>query len=170
MPGSPGLLLSGHAVVISFLTVDRIAPCPPMSIWFQTFDLALLNARSTTTLDGTLGVVYSGFGADWLAATIPVDQRTHQPYGRLHGGASAALAESLGSLGANLCVDPARYHCVGQTLTVSHLSGIREGHVVGTARPIHRGRSSQVWQIDIRKPDGVPVSLASLTVAVLTVR
>jgi 1,4-dihydroxy-2-naphthoyl-CoA hydrolase len=141
-----------------------------MSIWFQAIDLAQLNVRSAPTLDGALGVVYSGFGADWLSATMPVDQRTHQPFGRLHGGASAALAESLGSVGANLCVNPARYRCVGQTLSVSHLSGLREGHVTGTARPIHLGESSQVWQIEIRKPDGVLVSLASLTLAVLTAR
>lgn len=141
-----------------------------MSIWFQAVDLAQLNARSGPTLDGVLGVVYSGCGVDWLSATMPVDQRTHQPFGRLHGGASAALAESLGSVGANLCVDPARYRCVGQTLSVSHLSGVREGLVTGTARAIHLGASSQVWQIEIRKPDGAWVSLASLTLAVLTAR
>ena len=141
-----------------------------MSIWFQPFDLSQLNERSVPTLDGALGVIYSAFGEDWLAATMPVDRRTHQPFGRLHGGASAALAESLGSVAANLCVDPARYHCVGQSLSASHISSVRDGLVTGTARPIHLGVSSHVWQIDIRKPGGALVCLVGLTLAVLTAR
>ena len=141
-----------------------------MSIWFQQVDLSQLNLRSAPTLDGILGVSYSAFGEDWLAATMPVDRRTHQPFGRLHGGASAALAESLGSVAANLCVDPARYHCVGQSLSASHISSVRDGLVTGTARPIHLGVSSHVWQIDIRKPGGALVCLVGLTLAVLTAR
>jgi 1,4-dihydroxy-2-naphthoyl-CoA hydrolase len=141
-----------------------------MSIWFQPFELSQLNERSALTLNEVLGMSYSGFGEDWIAATMPVDRRTHQPFGRLHGGASAALAESLGSVGANLCVDSARYHCVGQSLNANHVSSVREGLVTGTARPIHRGTSSQVWQIDIRKPDGALVCLATLTLAVLSLR
>jgi 1,4-dihydroxy-2-naphthoyl-CoA hydrolase len=141
-----------------------------MSIWFRPFALDQLNVRSAPTLDGALGITYSAFGDDWLAATMPVDRRTHQPFGRLHGGASAALAESLGSVGANLCVDPERHHCVGQSLSASHISGVGDGFVTGTARPIHLGTRSQVWQIDIRKPGGALVCLVSLTLAVLTAR
>jgi 1,4-dihydroxy-2-naphthoyl-CoA hydrolase len=138
-----------------------------MVIWFQAFDLAQLNRRRENTLDELLGITYSAFGEDWLAATMPVDRRTHQPLGLLHGGASAALAESLGSVAANLCIDPTRFYCVGQSLTASHVSSVTEGTVCGTARPKHLGKRSHVWHIEIRKPADVLVCLASLTVAVL---
>lgn len=141
-----------------------------MAIWFQTLELAQLNARIENSLDQLLGVTYSGFGDDWLAATMPVDRRTRQPFGLLHGGASAALAESLGSVGANLCVDPTRLRCVGQALNVNHLSSARSGLVTGTARPRHLGGRSQVWQIEIRGDADTLVCLATLTVAVLTAR
>jgi 1,4-dihydroxy-2-naphthoyl-CoA hydrolase len=101
---------------------------------------------------------------------MPVDRRTRQPFGLLHGGASAVLAESLGSFGANLCVDSTRFRCVGQSLTLSHVSSMTEGTVYGTARPKHAGGRSQVWQIEIRKADDALVCLATLTVAVLSVR
>ena len=141
-----------------------------MAIWFQALELAQLNARIANTLDELLGFTYSNFGDDWLEATMPVEQRTRQPFGLLHGGASAALAESLGSVGANLCVDPARFRCVGQALNVNHLSSARSGIVTGTARPRHIGGRSQVWQIEIRGEADTLVCLATLTVAVLTAR
>jgi uncharacterized protein (TIGR00369 family) len=141
-----------------------------MAVWFQAIDLAQLNARRENSLDALLDVTYSAFGDDWLAATMPVDHRTRQPFGLLHGGASAALAESLGSVGANLCVDPARFRCVGQALNVNHLSSARAGLVTGTARPRHIGGRSQVWQIETRGEGDTLVCLATLTVAVLTIR
>ena len=141
-----------------------------MAIWFQAFDVAQLNARRENSLDDLLGITSSASGDDWLAATMPVDQRTRQPYGLLHGGASAVLAESLGSFGANLCVDPTKFQCVGQSLTASHVSSVTEVIVCGTARPKHLGRRSQVWQIEIRKSDETLICLATLTVAVLSAR
>jgi 1,4-dihydroxy-2-naphthoyl-CoA hydrolase len=141
-----------------------------MAIWFQAVDLAQLNARIANSLDEVLGVSYSNFGEDWLEATMPVDKRTRQPFGLLHGGASAALAESLGSVGANLCIDPARFHCVGQSLNVNHLRSASSGLLTGTAHPRHIGGRSQVWQIDIRGEAGALICLATLTVAVLTAR
>jgi len=141
-----------------------------MAVWFQAIDLAQLNARRENSLDALLDVTYSAFGDDWLTATMPVDHRTRQPFGLLHGGASAALAESLGSVGANLCVDPARFRCVGQALNVNHLSSARAGLVTGTARPRHIGGRSQVWQIESRGESDMLVCLATLTVAVLTIR
>jgi 1,4-dihydroxy-2-naphthoyl-CoA hydrolase len=141
-----------------------------MAIWFQAIDLAQLNARRIGTLDELLGVSYVDHGDDWLAATMPVDQRTRQPMGLLHGGASAALAESLGSFAANLCVDPAKSYCVGQSLTANHVSSATAGVVHGTASPKHLGGRSQVWQIEIRKSGDVLVCVAILTIAVLAIR
>lgn len=141
-----------------------------MAIWFQDFELANLNALSADGLTQHLGIVFTDFGDDWLAATMPVDRRTHQPAGLLHGGASAALAESLGSVGANLCIDPARFGCVGQSLTVNHVSSARSGLITGTARPRHLGGRSQVWQIEMRGETDDLVCLATLTIAVLTAR
>jgi 1,4-dihydroxy-2-naphthoyl-CoA hydrolase len=141
-----------------------------MAIWFQDFELANLNALSADGLTQHLGIVFTDFGDDWLAATMPVDRRTHQPAGLLHGGASAALAETVGSVGAHLCVDPQRFRCVGQSLYANHIAGVQEGIVRGTASPVHRGGRSQVWRIEIRKPDEGLVCLATLTVAVLAVR
>jgi len=83
---------------------------------------------------------FSEIGPDYLRATMPVDARTWQPFGLLHGGASVVLAETLGSVGANCCVDPDRYYCVGQEINANHLRAVRSGRVTGTARPIHVGR------------------------------
>jgi len=141
-----------------------------MSLWFRSFELADLDRLGENTLVDLLGIRFTGFDEHSLTAAMPVEPRTRQPYGLLHGGASAALAETLGSVAAMLCVDPAQFRCVGQTLTASHVSSARDGEVIGTARSVHRGGRSQVWQIDIRKPDQSLVCLASLTVAVLAIR
>jgi 1,4-dihydroxy-2-naphthoyl-CoA hydrolase len=141
-----------------------------MAIWFQGFVLTQLNALSQNGLSEHLGMEFTDFGDDWLAATMPVDRRTHQPAGLLHGGASAALAETLGSVGAQLCVDPQRFRCVGQALYANHIASARDGLVRGTASPVHIGGRSQVWRIEIRKPDDGLVCLATLTVAVLAIR
>jgi 1,4-dihydroxy-2-naphthoyl-CoA hydrolase len=141
-----------------------------MAIWFQGFELADLNALSREGLTEHLGIVFTEFGDDWLVATMPVDRRTHQPAGLLHGGASAALAETVGSVGAHLCVDPQRFRCVGQVLYANHIAGARDGLVRATGTPVHLGGRSQVWRIEIRKPDQALVCLATLTVAVLAIR
>ncbi len=141
-----------------------------MAIWFQGIDLAQVNALGRDGLTDHLGIEFTEFGDDWLAATMPVDRRTHQPAGLLHGGASAALAETVGSVGAHLCVDPQRFRCVGQSLYANHIAGVREGIVRGTGSPVHLGGRSQVWRIEVRKPDATLVCLATLTVAVLALR
>jgi len=141
-----------------------------MALWFRSFELADLDRLGAGTLSGLLGIHFTAFDEHSLTATMPVEPRTHQPYGLLHGGASAALAETLGSVAAMLCVDPAKFRCVGQTLSASHVASAQDGEVIGTARAVHRGGRSHVWQIDIRKPDASLVCLASLTVAVLAVR
>jgi 1,4-dihydroxy-2-naphthoyl-CoA hydrolase len=106
-------------------------------------------------------------GADFVRAAMPVDERTRQPYGLLHGGASVVLAETLGSTAASLCVDPARFLVVGQEINANHLRSVRGGRVIGTARPVHVGGRSQVWGIEIVNEAGALVCISRLTVAVL---
>jgi 1,4-dihydroxy-2-naphthoyl-CoA hydrolase len=114
-----------------------------------------------------LGILFTEVGEDFIRGTMPVDERTHQPYGLLHGGASVALAETLGSMGAAMCVDRARHLCVGQELNANHLRSVRSGLVTGTARPRHVGSRSQVWSIDIVDGAGALVCVSRLTVAVV---
>ncbi len=125
-----------------------------------------LNALSRNTLMEPLGIVFTELGADYLRATMPVDARTHQPYGLLHGGASAALAETLGSTAAGLCVGEDE-GVVGIEINANHLRGAREGVVTGTARPLHVGRSTQVWEMKIENAAGDLVCISRLTLAVI---
>ena len=137
------------------------------SIWFRPHTLAELNANRGGTMVEHLGIEYTGMGPDFLEARMPVDARTRQPYGLLHGGASMALAETLGSYGAALTVDPSRQLVVGQEINANHLRPVRDGFVTGTARPVHLGGRSQVWSIDIRDERGRLVCISRLTLAVL---
>ena len=138
-----------------------------MSIWRSVLPLETLNAGRAHTLMGPLGIEFTEIGEDFVRATMPVDARTHQPYGLLHGGASVALAETLGSMGANMCVDSTRYLCVGQEINANHLKSVRSGRVTGTARPLHVGGRSQVWSIEIVDDSGALVCVSRLTVAVI---
>ena len=138
-----------------------------MSIWRSPLSLETLNAGGAGTLMGPLGIEFTEIGEDFVRGTMPVDARTHQPYGLLHGGASVALAETLGSMGANMCVDSTRYLCVGQEINANHLKSVRSGRVTGTARPLHVGARSQVWSIDIVNEAGALVCVSRLTVAVI---
>ena len=138
-----------------------------MSIWHHTPSLGELNALIGGTIMGPLGITFTEVGVDFIRAAMPVDARTHQPYGLLHGGASVALAETVGSTGANMCVDPARFLCVGQEINANHLRSVRSGRVIGTARPVHVGGRSQVWGIEIVNEAGALVCISRLTMAVL---
>lgn len=126
-----------------------------------------LNRLSRGTLIEHLGIVFTGAGEDWLQATMPVDERTRQPYGLLHGGASVVLAETLGSSAGNLCVDTASQVCVGLEINANHLRAARTGVVTGTARALHVGRTTQVWEIRIENEAGKPVCFSRLTLAVV---
>lgn len=128
-----------------------------------------LNRLSRDTLIDHLGIVFTGVGEDWLQATMPVDERTRQPYGLLHGGASVVLAETLGSSAGNLCVDTASQVCVGLEINANHLRAARSGVVTGTARALHVGRTTQVWEIRIENEAGKPVCISRLTLAVVPV-
>jgi uncharacterized protein (TIGR00369 family) len=136
-----------------------------VSIWRNPLSLETLNAGCPGTLLEPLGIVFTEIGPDFVRGTMPVDERTRQPYGLLHGGASVALAETLGSMGANMCVDGARYLCVGQEINANHLRPAKSGLVTGTARPVHVGSRSQVWSIEIVNEAGALVCISRLTVA-----
>ena len=128
--------------------------------------LEQLNQWSEGTLMQPLGIVFSEIGPDFLRGTMPVDGRTRQPYGLLHGGASVALAETLGSTAGGMCVG-ADEGVVGIEINANHLRGVREGTVTGTARPLHVGRSTQVWEIRIEDEAGRAVCVSRLTLAVI---
>ncbi|KLJ00784.1 hotdog fold thioesterase [Luteimonas sp. FCS-9] len=125
-----------------------------------------LNALSANTAIATLGIVFTEIGPDFLRATMPVDARTHQPYGLLHGGASALLAETIGSTAGGLAA-PQGCGVVGIEINANHLRGVRSGTVTGTARALHVGRSTQVWDIRIEDADGRLVCASRLTLAVI---
>ncbi|MFY8135053.1 MAG: hotdog fold thioesterase [Aquimonas sp.] len=126
-----------------------------------------MNAGSADTLVQHLGIEVLEVGEDFIRGRMPVDHRTHQPFGLLHGGASVALAETLGSMAASLCVDSATQMAVGLEINANHLRAVTAGWVIGTARPIHVGRSTQVWDIRIENETGQPVCISRLTMAVV---
>jgi 1,4-dihydroxy-2-naphthoyl-CoA hydrolase len=139
-----------------------------MSIWKQATGLEQLNAVGLETMVSSLGIEIVQVGEDFLRGTMPVDARTRQPFGLLHGGASVALAETLGSLAAWLCLDdPANQLAVGLEINANHVRGIRSGVVTGTARAEHLGRSTQVWSIRIEDEAGRLVCISRLTVSIV---
>ena len=133
--------------------------------WPEDVSLEHLNQRSRGTLMEALGIRFTELGDGVLRATMPVDARTHQPYGLLHGGASVALAETLGSSAGMLMAGGNAV--VGLEINANHLRAVRHGVVTGSARPLHLGRSTQVWQIEIADENGKPVCISRITLAVL---
>lgn len=140
---------------------------PHPSIFRRGLDLAALNALSKGTAIEALGIEFVDIGDDRLVATMPVDTRTLQPYGLLHGGASVLLAETLGSSAGNMCVAEGEV-CVGLEINANHVRAVREGRVTGTARALHIGRSTQVWEIRIEDARGRLACVSRLTLAVVS--
>jgi 1,4-dihydroxy-2-naphthoyl-CoA hydrolase len=138
-----------------------------MSIWKQTADLERINAWNAGSLVEHLGMRITEVGNDYVRGTMPVDARTRQPFGLLHGGASVALAESLGSLAGTMCIDATQEMAVGLDINANHMRAVTEGVVTGTARPLHLGRSTQVWEIRIEDERGKLVCISRLTLAVV---
>ncbi|WP_306331856.1 hotdog fold thioesterase [Vibrio injensis] len=136
-----------------------------MEIWKKPISLERLNATSKNTMMEHLNIIYTKITENSISATMPVCSYTHQPLGMLHGGASVVLAETLGSIAGNFAVDETRY-CVGLDINANHLRAMRQGEVIGTAKPIHLGISTQVWQIDITDEQGRLVCVSRLTLAV----
>lgn len=139
-----------------------------MPIWFDK-DLtpAQLQPLATNTMGGHLGIEFTEVGEDFIRGRMPVDHRTRQPYGLLHGGASVALAETLGSVGAAMVVNYHQYNAVGLEINANHVRGAREGFVTGTARPLHIGKTTQVWEIKITDERDKLVCVSRLTVAII---
>ena len=146
--------------------MNDTAPRPIRPLFRGDVTLADLNALSTDTAMIPLGIVFTELGPDYLRATMPVDARTKQPHGLLHGGASVLLAETLGSTAGGLCA-PDGKGVVGIEINANHLRGVREGLVTGTARPLHVGASTQVWDIRIEDEAGRLVCISRLTLAVV---
>ena len=138
-----------------------------MAIWHTEATLTDLAAWAQGTMVGHLGIEYLEIGDDFIRARMPVDHRTVQPARILHGGASVTLAETLGSVAAFLCVDPAQKRPVGLEINANHVRPVASGHVVGEAKPIHLGRSTHLWGIRITNEDGKLVCITRLTVALL---
>jgi 1,4-dihydroxy-2-naphthoyl-CoA hydrolase len=139
-----------------------------MSIWFEELSLEKVQARGKATMVEHIGIVITEIGNDYLKGIMAVDERTIQPMGILHGGASVALAETLGSLAANLVVDPGKKYCVGLDINANHIRSVVKGKTVaGIAKPVHLGSSTQVWSIEITNEKNKLVCISRLTMAVL---
>jgi 1,4-dihydroxy-2-naphthoyl-CoA hydrolase len=138
-----------------------------MSIWRSLRSIEELNGNRDGTLIANLGILFTEIGDDFVRGSMPVDTRTVQPYGLLHGGASVALAETLGSMGAAMCVDAAEYQVVGQEINANHVRAARSGLVIGTARAVHLGGRTHVWSIEIVNDAQKLVCISRITMAVI---
>lgn len=136
-------------------------------IWKQSItDISVLNALGKNTIGEVIGIVFTEIGDDFIKATMPVDHRTKQPFGLLHGGASCVLAETLGSVASALVVDPLKQKCVGLEINANHIRAVRDGVVTATAKPLHLGATTHVWDIRITDAQERLVCVSRLTVAV----
>lgn len=133
----------------------------------NTITVADLNSLSKNTIAEQLGIVFSRIGEDRLEATMPVDHRTHQPMGLLHGGASVTLAETLGSVASMLCIDTSKQFCVGLEINANHIRSVTNGTVTGITTPIHVGKKTQVWDIRIYTEANELVCVSRITMAIL---
>lgn len=137
-----------------------------MRIWQKPISVELLTAGTRKTADEHLGIEFVEVGDDYIVGRVPVDERTRQPYGLLHGGVSVVLAETLGSCGAAFSCPPG-YRAVGLDINANHLRGVSSGWVTGTARAMHRGRTTHVWQIELRDEAGNMTCISRITMAIL---
>ncbi|MGB7978981.1 MAG: hotdog fold thioesterase [Chlamydiales bacterium] len=135
-------------------------------IWAHPITLEEINRRCRNTLCDHLGIEFVEIGDNHMTATMPVDRRTHQPLGTVHGGATAALAETVGSIAANACVPKGKV-CLGLDLNINHIRTVSSGFVRAIARPLHLGKTTQVWEIKIVNEAEQLISAARLTIAVL---
>ncbi|MFD1218269.1 MULTISPECIES: hotdog fold thioesterase [Microbulbifer] len=140
-----------------------------MAIWHGDITLEQVQQSMGNCMPTFLGMQITELGDDYLVGTMPVEDRTRQPFGILHGGASVALAETLGSVAANCVVDNSKFYCVGQEINANHLRPVAEGVVTAKATAVHIGRSSQVWEIRISDPKGKLNCISRITMAVVPV-
>jgi 1,4-dihydroxy-2-naphthoyl-CoA hydrolase len=136
-------------------------------IWFKEVQLADMNAIGNNTMSKHLGIEVIEIGKDFIKAKMPVDERTKQPYGILHGGASVALAETIGSYGSHLIIDSTKFLSVGLEINANHVRKATQGYVTGIAKPIHLGKTTHVWGIEIIDEKGLLICICRLTVAII---
>ena len=137
------------------------------SIWHRIPNPSLIEKMSEGTIDQHLGIKITDIGDDYLTGTMPADSRTFQPYGIVHGGANVVLAESLGSMAGAHVVDTESFLCMGQEVSATHLRPVSSGLVTGTARPIHLGKRSHVWEIRLKNDKGKISCIAKLILAIV---
>lgn len=140
-----------------------------MSIWFENITVEEITQRCKNSLSDHLGIVFTEIGPHSLTATMPIEQQTMQPMGILHGGASAALAETVASAAANYCVDLKKKRCVGLNLFTNHIKAVKQGFVKAIAKPLHLGKSTQVWEIETQDSEKRLISVSRLTLAVIDI-
>jgi 1,4-dihydroxy-2-naphthoyl-CoA hydrolase len=138
-----------------------------MPIFHSPLLLDDLNKMSVNNMLEALGIVFTRVGDDFIEAKMPVDHRTVQPFGLLHGGASVTLAETLGSVAAFCCLDPAKQYCVGLDINANHIKAVRDGFVTGRVSPLHIGKKTHVWEIKITDDNGGLVCVSRITMAIL---
>lgn len=139
-----------------------------MSIWFKETSLDMLNQRGKGTMVEFLGIQFIEVGDDFMTATMPVDSRTKQPRGILHGGANVVLAETAASTAANTVVDPEHFYCVGLEINANHIRSVKDGIITAIASPLHLGRSTQIWQINIFNEEQKLTCTSRMTASVLS--
>lgn len=136
-------------------------------IWFREYNVNEINARPKNHLGALLDIEFMEIGEDFITARMPVDERTHQPYGILHGGASVVLAESLGSVASSMIIDWNKYIGVGLEVNANHLRPVKSGYVTGICKPLHIGGKTHVWDIKIYNDKGKMNCVSRLTVAII---
>lgn len=136
-------------------------------MWFKTYTVEEANSITRNTILEHLDIKIEEIGDSHLKGSMPVDNRTHQPYGLLHGGASVTLAESLGSLGASFMIDLNEFYPVGVEINANHIRSVRSGRVYGIAKPIHAGRTTHVWEIKIHDESEKLVCISRLTLSII---
>jgi 1,4-dihydroxy-2-naphthoyl-CoA hydrolase len=138
-----------------------------MSIWKSPISIEAITEIRESTMTSHLGIEFTEIGDSFLKGRMPVDHRTLQPFGIMHGGASCVLAETLGSIAGCYCVEREKQVCVGLSLNTNHIKMVRKGNVHGTAKPLHLGKKTQIWKVDIEDDEGFLVSATTLTLIVL---
>jgi 1,4-dihydroxy-2-naphthoyl-CoA hydrolase len=138
-----------------------------MSIFSQEVTIDALNKMSANTMVTHLGIEFTRFGEDFIEAKMPVDHRTQQPLGLLHGGASVSLAETLGSVAATCCIDMSNQYCVGLEINANHIKSVKNGCVYGITKPVHIGKKTHVWEIRITNEQQELVCISRITMAII---
>jgi 1,4-dihydroxy-2-naphthoyl-CoA hydrolase len=136
-------------------------------IWYQEITAEEINRLGVNSMEKHIGIEFTEVGADYLCAKMPVDSRTKQPFGLLHGGASVVLSETLGSTAAYLCLNPQTHLAVGIEINANHLRSVKQGFVDGIARPLHIGKTTHVWNIEIQDTEGKRVCVSRITLAII---